>query len=301
MANYLQLNDHSRFEPEEAALARYFGEGNYIPFYKKQIIQNKLKITKDDFISGEIPTMFAAMRQLGISYKYNDYPECLQRYLHRKIWTSTMREVRQRLYDGLNGEHELDLGWFIKPKNKLKRFTGFVCNTIDDLWMAKGAGNNTELWCAEPVNFVTEFRCYFIKKSEWAKLDTHPLKDLIYFEEEVTDVYVNPYQCYAIGHYEKDYKEEDLYKVKTFIQDILLSHRDAMYEFHPEINWPFYEFPNAFALDLGILDNGEVAVVEMNDAFSIGKYDGIDDETYAKFLITRWNELKESSKQGEEK
>ena len=27
--NYLQLMDNSKFSPEEEALARYFGEGNY--------------------------------------------------------------------------------------------------------------------------------------------------------------------------------------------------------------------------------------------------------------------------------
>ena len=52
------------------------------------------------------------------------------------------------------------------------------------------------------------------------------------------------------------------------------------------------ELPSAFALDLGVLSTGEVALIEMNDAFSIGKYNGIDDETYAKLVITRWDELK---------
>lgn len=29
--NYLQLKDDSTFAPEEACLAEYFGEGNYVP------------------------------------------------------------------------------------------------------------------------------------------------------------------------------------------------------------------------------------------------------------------------------
>ena len=63
MTNYLQLMDNSKFGPEEEALARYFGEGNYKTFYRKQIVQNKLKITRDDFISGDI-TPFLFFRQL---------------------------------------------------------------------------------------------------------------------------------------------------------------------------------------------------------------------------------------------
>ena len=31
---YLQMNDYSKFEKEEQALADFFGKGNYIPFSK---------------------------------------------------------------------------------------------------------------------------------------------------------------------------------------------------------------------------------------------------------------------------
>ena len=96
--NYLQLMDNSKFSPEEEALARYFGEGNYQTFYRKQIVQNKLKITKDDFISGDIKTMYAAMRQLGIKYSYCDYPESLRKYLLRNVWPSTMKALRDEIY-----------------------------------------------------------------------------------------------------------------------------------------------------------------------------------------------------------
>lgn len=84
--NYLQLMDNSKFSPEEEALARYFGKGNYKTFYRKQIIQSKLKITKDDFVAGDIKAMYAAMRQLGIEYSYCDYPESLRKYLLRNVW-----------------------------------------------------------------------------------------------------------------------------------------------------------------------------------------------------------------------
>lgn len=156
--NYLQLNDNTKFEKEEAALARHFGEGNYTPFYKKQIIQGKLKITKNDFIAGEIQVIFAAMKQLGIGYSYNDYPESLQKYLHRKIWTSTMRDIRNEIFE--NGY--LENPTFIKPKDRLKRFTGFVCDTVDDLYRCNNASNNVKIWCSEPVRFLSEYRCPII-------------------------------------------------------------------------------------------------------------------------------------------
>lgn len=289
--NYLQFNDRGKFEPEEQALANYFGEGNYTGFYKKHFLRDKFQITKDDFISGDIDIMFHAMKRLGIEYSYNDYPECLKPYLHRKIWESTLGEVRKRLFDDLGNEVELGLNWFIKPKDKLKRFTGFVCETIDDLSKCAGAGNQTKIWCSEPVRFTSEFRCYFIN-DEYQK----DLFGEIYIPRimRVMDAWINPYTCCAIGSFKKEINEEDFYKVKDFIREELLCMRDE--RDIDRSDWVFYKgFPKAFVLDLGVLSTGEVALIEMNDAFSIGKYDGIDDETYAKFLITRWEELKEEN------
>ena len=53
----------------------------------------------------------------------------------------------------------------------------------------------------------------------------------------------------------------------------------------------FINNPKAYCIDVGILDNGETALIEINDAFSIGKY-SMSNEVYAELLITRWNEIK---------
>lgn len=283
--NYLQFNDRGKFEPEEQAVANYLGEGNYIGFYKKHFLRDKFQITKDDFIAGDIDVMFHAMKRLGIEYSYNDYPECLEPYLHRTVWEDTLGNVKRGMFEDLYFHKPV----FIKPKDRLKRFTGFVLETIDDLCNCKGASDQTKIWCSEPVRFTSEFRCYFI--------DDEYQKDLfgeIYIPKVsmVMDTWVNPYKCCAIGSFRKEIDEGDLYKVKDFIREELLCIRDM--RDMDRSDWIFYKgFPKAFALDLGVLSTGEVALIEMNDAFSIGKYNGIDDETYAKFLITRWSELQE--------
>lgn len=48
--------------------------------------------------------------------------------------------------------------------------------------------------------------------------------------------------------------------------------------------------PAAYALDLGVLDNGQTALIEVNDAYGIGAY-GIGSDAYYLFLKTRWDEL----------
>ncbi len=243
--NYLQFNDRGKFEAEEQALANYFDsiKQPYKGFYKKHFLRDKFSITKDDFISGDIDVMFHAMKRLGIEYSYDDYPEILKPYLHRKIWEDELGNIKIELFE----ESYLKNPIFIKPKDKLKRFTGFVLETIDDLSKCKGAGNQTKVWCSEPVTFVDEFRCYF-------KKDTKPI----------------------IGCYKEDFDEKNRVKVQQFLDSIILGR----------------EFPSAFALDLGVLSTGEVALVEMNDCFSLGLYKGCSETFYAECLIERWNELK---------
>lgn len=245
--NYLQFNDKGRFEPEEQALANYFDsiKQSYKGFYKKHFLREKFQITKDDFISGDIDVMFHAMKRLGIEYSYNDYPESLKPYLHRKVWEDELGNIRREIF----AEGYLKNPIFIKPKDKLKRFTGFVLETVDDLANCKGAGNQTKVWCSEPVVFIDEFRCYF-------KRGTKPV----------------------IGCYRESFNESNRIKVQQFLNSLILGR----------------EFPDAFALDLGILFTGEVALIEMNDAFSLGLYKGCPPDFYAKCLIERWNELKRS-------
>jgi hypothetical protein len=45
------------------------------------------------------------------------------------------------------------------------------------------------------------------------------------------------------------------------------------------------------ALDVGLLDTGEFCVVELNDAWACGKYQGISNADYFRFLSTRWIEI----------
>lgn len=262
--NYLQFNDRGKFEPEEQALAEYFGEGEYKGFYKKHFLRDRFQITKDDFISGDIDVMFHAMKRLGIKYSYNDYPECLRPYLHRRIWESNLGEVRERLFNDLGNEVELGLNWFIKPKDKLKRFTGFVCETIDDLQYCNNAGNQTKIWCSEPVTFVSEFRCYLRKKWPGFKISEG--------------------RVLTFGSFKKDYNQDNYLKVAEFVTKL-----------------PFEvtsKLPSACALDFGILSTGEVALIEVNDAFSLGLYTACNGtvesyrSNYCECLIQRWEELK---------
>jgi hypothetical protein len=56
-------------------------------------------------------------------------------------------------------------GIFIKPVEGGKLFTGVVINDIKDFRICVGAQLDTEVWCSNIVNFISEYRC-FIRYSE---------------------------------------------------------------------------------------------------------------------------------------
>ena len=52
----------------------------------------------------------------------------------------------------------------------------------------------------------------------------------------------------------------------------------------------YTEIPAACSLDFGVTEERNNILIEMNDGFTIGAY-GLNDELYAKFLMTRWAEI----------
>lgn len=49
--------------------------------------------------------------------------------------------------------------------------------------------------------------------------------------------------------------------------------------------------PSAYAIDFGVLDTGETALIVVNDGFSVGAYDDVDAGTYWDVIAMRWQEL----------
>lgn len=50
------------------------------------------------------------------------------------------------------------------------------------------------------------------------------------------------------------------------------------------------EKSSAYGIDFGVLENGETALIEWNDGYSLGCY-GLDKEVYTDLLLERWKEI----------
>lgn len=236
--NYLQLTDRSTFATEEACLAKGFGEGNYVPFYAKKLIQGRIKPIRGDFVAGGLQVTLLALKRMGIEYHNDDYPTVLTKYLRRKIWKSDLKTIRRRVELG-----DCISSVFIKPANRVKRFTGMVISNRDDMVPISHIGGNLDLHCSESVHWISEYRVPVIQGE------------------------IQGYFWYSGDHS----VSVDSSVVERMVGDYTAS-------------------PSAYCLDVGVLDSGETALVEMNDAFSIGLYDGMEC-CYSKLLTTRWNEL----------
>ena len=178
---------------------------------------------------------------------YCDYPESLREYLLRNVWPSTMKALRDEIY--VSGF--LDKPVFVKPRDNMKRFTGFICESVDDITQnAKGAGNGIKIWYSDVIHFTSEYRCPIVNGK---------LRGCYHYSNH------NPY----------DY----------------IKYREALFETVQKMADENKEGHSAYCLDVGITNKGEIALIEMTDGFSFGKY-GMSDELLAEILITRWSELK---------
>lgn len=203
-----------------------------VPFIADTI--DVIDIERETIVHGWVGVVHKALARLGVRQPHVDSaPAELMPYFGRKIWTSTMEEVR-------NSER----GYHIKPKFEHKLFDGHVATeAFSDLIRTAHVPDDTYVLCSEAVRFVTEYR-----------------------------VFVDQGKIVGAKHYLGDYT-----KIVNF--DVA---KRAVASFNAA--------PAAYSIDLGLLDNGQTSIVEVNDAYALGGY-GLAPVTYARMVEHRWVEM----------
>jgi len=241
----LQELGNNRQEPEVKSLAAELRRRN-IPFrffLEKQLQRGQLQLQPTTLVAGHIPVVMSALRQIGVNPPPpDDYPTSLRPWLHRRTWTSTVKDVVHQLQEGVSTP------FFAKPLGRFKRFRGHIFSSWDDLRALGGASDNTELACSEEVHWKTEHRIYVVEGG------------IVGIRHYLGDSNISP-----------DHKQVDQ-AVSTFESS--------------------GEAPAGYGIDFGVLENGQTALVEVNDGYSLGSY-GLEDHHYANLIIARWHQLME--------
>lgn len=134
----------------ENIYAAFFGFSIFgweIIFYEGDPPKN---LSREDIVIGWITQVKMAIRNLGIEPPEElDYPEEIRSYLGRKVWQSTLHEI-----------YTDETKWpvFVKPING-KQFDGKLITSLKDL-VGLGSQDNRSIWCSEPMEFISEWRCF---------------------------------------------------------------------------------------------------------------------------------------------
>jgi hypothetical protein len=157
---YVQEQGNGRLGPEERDLIEGLGILG-IPtelFTRKQIARRRLPLDRGTLVAGDVTSVLGALRQLGIeSPRPNDYPACVRHLLRRRIWPSTVRRLKESLFEGAGSPV------FAKPSGRQKRFTGQIFASPADLIHLEGASGSMAVHCAEPVCWASEHRVYVVR------------------------------------------------------------------------------------------------------------------------------------------
>jgi hypothetical protein len=122
-------------------------------FREKAMVRGQFDMTALDLIVGGVPTVRAALRRLGRDMpEPNDYPAQLTPFLRRRIWGSTIAGALATLERGHGPV-------FVKPRGRLKRFTGRVASDASG-WPFASVSGHQAVWCSEVVEWLSEHRVF---------------------------------------------------------------------------------------------------------------------------------------------
>ena len=149
MKAYIQTDINGDFYNVNAFVASVgFNALGYEVF--KYVDAEKVSETeKEAIFVGGVGNVRTRLEALGIEKPAEiEYPGELQKFLNRKVWTSTLNQVVANKQYGI----------FIKP-TQTKLFQGKLVNEFKD-FIGLNYQDEVQIWCSEIINVVTEWRCF---------------------------------------------------------------------------------------------------------------------------------------------
>lgn len=150
MKVYIQTNRKNEIMNDSffKAFMGYKEMGFEIVFFSD--INDVPRTNKEDIVVGYVDEVREYLSSFDIVAPELDYPEEINKYLGRRIWKSKLSHIS-------NNPDTWPV--FVKSVED-KKFKGVVVRNTGDLIGCGDYENNTDVWCSEIVNFVSEYRVY---------------------------------------------------------------------------------------------------------------------------------------------
>jgi len=149
MKAYVQINKDGEYYNVTAYTASVGFKSLGFEVEKYVDANDVLHSEKDVIFVGGVGMVRRRLANLGIQKQDEiEYPTELRKFLQRKVWKSTLKEIIRKDQVGI----------FVKPV-KTKLFTGKVIHGFKD-YIGLNYTEEVEVWCSEVVNVVTEWRCF---------------------------------------------------------------------------------------------------------------------------------------------
>jgi hypothetical protein len=221
----------------------------------EEFLQQPPVLTRADFVVGDFSWTRAALRMLGVPMPAPpDYPACLRPLLHRRVWMSTLGEVHVQLL--ADPARQL----FIKPAADIKAFAGLVASVDWLPYLLEQHAPALPVVCSELVEMVAEYRAY-----------------VVLGELRAVCQYLGPADAPL-----------DMDIVKSAVSTLCAS---AEGEPLAGCGVDFAVMRIAGPDRDGALATTVTGLVEVNDALSLGAYEGLSARDYTDMLLARWARL----------
>jgi hypothetical protein len=259
---YIQEFDTGHLPPDYALVAEELKNRGIHVIVKstEQILRQPLPLTRNDLVVGNFDWTKIALQQLRIEMpRPPDYPHCLRHLLKRHVWRSTLGEVQLYLRENASAKV------FIKPAENVKAFAAIVepkdqmldtlLEGIPDVLHSLPA--TFPVYCSDVVDMISEYRAYVVAGT---------IRSICQYRGPKVD---STSPCNLNREV-----------VQDAVRALFASEEGK------ELT--------GCALDFAVLRQGEeftTCLVEVNDGYSLGRYEGISGVDYTDLLIARWRRL----------
>lgn len=149
MKAYIQTDKNGDYYNVNAFVAAVGFTSLGFEIFKYHDVDKISEEERDAIFVGGVGMVRKRLKQLGIPKEDEiEYPSELNEFLHRKVWTSSLKKIIQ----------EEQTGIFIKPL-ETKLFQGKIISGFKD-FIGLNYAEDIKVWCSELIDVVTEWRCF---------------------------------------------------------------------------------------------------------------------------------------------